>query len=47
MQVSNDVRVNLGEKNEVVPWDDNNESNEFVEVLEDDVFNTLLNYRIF
>ena len=37
-QVPNDATVNLGEKTKLVPWDDGNESNEFVDDLfEDDV----------
>ena len=37
-QVLNDVKVNLGERNEVISWDDDNESNDFVDnPFKDDV----------
>ena len=34
--MSNDAIFNLGESNEVVPWDDGNESNELVDDPSDD-----------
>ena len=36
MHVSNDAIVNVGESNEVVPWDDGDEINELVDDLSKD-----------